>query len=297
MTLWKDPKWYGAEKRIEQLDDHIHRTGQARFGLKTYVKNEKLEAVIRHFNRVAQKYDFMNSLLSFGIHHVWKRKAVRLLALKHDDWVLDVCGGTGDLARLAASRIGPKGKVVIYDINRAMMAVGRQKVAGSPLSESIFWMQGNAEDVTFADNSFDAAMVGFGIRNLTHMKKGFQEMHRILKPGGKFLCLEFSKPTHPVFRMVYDFYSFNIMPMLGKLIVGSAESYACLSETIRMFPLPDELSAMLRNIGFHRVDYHRMTNGIAVAHVGLKVQSNGLLQNTNQNKSENGHGVVTGSVK
>ena len=158
MTLLKDPKWYGAEKRVEQLDDHIHRTGLARYGLKTYVKNEKLEAVIRHFNRVAQKYDFMNSLLSFGIHHVWKRKAVRLLALKSDDWVLDVCGGTGDLARLAASRIGPKGKVVIYDINRAMMAVGRQNVAGSPLSKSIFWMQGNAEDVTFADNSFDAAM-------------------------------------------------------------------------------------------------------------------------------------------
>ena len=121
MTLWKDPKWCDAEKRIEQLDDHIHRTGQARFGLKTYGKNEKLEAVIRHFNRVAQKYDFMNSLLSFGIHHVWKRKAVRLLALKYDDWVLDVCGGTGDLARLAASRIGPEGKVVIYDISRAMM--------------------------------------------------------------------------------------------------------------------------------------------------------------------------------
>ena len=270
MALWKDPKWHDAESRKKQLDDHVQRTGQAAYGLKSYGEIEKVDAVIRHFNRVASKYDFMNSLLSFGIQHVWKRKAIRLLSLNSGDRVLDVCGGTGDLARLAASRIGPEGQVVIYDINRAMMGVGRRKLSESSLNKRIFWVHGNAENITFPEHSFNAAMVGFGIRNLTHLKKGFQEMHRVIKPGGKLLCLEFSKPANPAFRMVYDFYSFNIMPMLGQLIVGSAESYACLPETIRMFPLPGELAAILRNIGFHKVAYHRMTNSIAVAHVGLR---------------------------
>lgn len=270
MALWKNPRWYDAIKRTKQLDDHVQQTGRAAFGLKTYGETEKVDAVTRHFNRVATKYDFMNSLLSFGIQHAWKRKAVRLLALNRGDKILDVCGGTGDLARLAALRIGPKGQVIIYDINRAMMEVGRRKFFESSLNDRIFWVQGDAEKISFPEHSFNAAMVGFGIRNLTHLKKGFQEMHRVLKPGGKLLCLEFSKPTHPVFRMAYDVYSFNIMPLLGQLIVGSAESYACLSETIRMFPLPEELSAILRNTGFQRITYHRMTNSIAVAHVGLK---------------------------
>ncbi len=270
MALWKDPKWYDVEKRIEQLDDHVISTGRAKYGLKTYGENEKVEAAIRHFNRVASRYDFMNSLLSFGIQHMWKRKAIRMLALETGDRVLDVCGGTGDLAHFAASFIGLEGKVVVYDINRAMIEVGRSKLSDIPATKRIFWVQGNAEKITFPDESFDAAMVGFGIRNLTHLKRGFQEMHRVLRSGGKLLCLEFSKPTNPVFRKLYDFYSFNIIPMLGRLIVGSAESYACLSETIRMFPLPDELSDILRTIGFREVVYHRMTNSIAVAHLGIK---------------------------
>ncbi len=270
MALWKDLKWYDAKKRIEQMDDHVQQAGQARYGLKTYGETEKMDAVTRHFNRVALKYDFMNSLLSFGIQHVWKRKAIRMLALEPGDRVLDVCGGTGDLARLAALRIGRKGKVAIYDINRAMMEVGKRKISEIPLTKRIFWVQGDAEKITFSDNSFDAAMVGFGIRNLTHLKRGFQEMHRILKPGGKLLCLEFSKPTNSVFRMIYDFYSFNIMPVIGRLVVGSAESYACLPETIRMFLLPDELTAILEKIGFSNVTHQKMTNGIAVVHLGIK---------------------------
>jgi len=270
MALWKNPRWFDAKNRIEQLDDTVRNTGQARFGLKTLTEEDKVDAVTAHFNRVAKKYDFMNSLLSFGIQHCWKRAAMRMLAPAPGHRVLDVCGGTGDLALLAASRVGPEGKVVIYDINRAMMEAGKKKVAKSRLSSRIVWVQGDAERIALPDNSFDAAMVGFGIRNLTHLEAGFREMHRILRPGGRLLCLEFSKPSNLLFRSLYDFYSFNIMPMLGHLIAGSAESYACLPETIRMFPLPDELSRILRSIGFGSVHYRGMTNRIAVSHIGTK---------------------------
>jgi demethylmenaquinone methyltransferase/2-methoxy-6-polyprenyl-1,4-benzoquinol methylase len=276
MALWKNPTWFNAPERHQQVDDHIVATGQARFGIHTYRENEKYQAVMRHFNRVAPKYDFMNSLLSFGIQHVWKREAVRMLGVRPGDTVLDVCGGTGDLAILAARRAGPGGRVVIYDINRAMLEAGRHKIDAHAGLAPIAHVQGNAEQITFPDNTFDAAMVGFGIRNVTHLKQGFREMHRTLKPGGRVLCLEFSRPINPLFRRLYDFYSFNIMPLLGALIAGSAESYACLPETIRMFPLPDELSAILEEIGFQRVHYRIMTNGISVAHVGVKTSPGNL---------------------
>ncbi len=270
MALWQNPSWYDAQRRREQLDDHVSGTGKARFGIRTFQENEKVRAVMQHFNRVAPKYDFMNSLLSFGIQHVWKRAAVSMLNIRPGDKVLDVCGGTGDLSILAARRAGRAGQVVIYDINWNMMAAGRPKFDPFPELQSIACVQGDAEQIAFADHSFDVAMVGFGIRNLTHLKRGFAEMHRVLKPGGKLLCLEFSRPTQPLFRGLYDFYSFNIMPVLGQLFVGSAESYACLPETIRMFPLPAELTAMLSRIGFSQVHHRSFTNGIAVAHVGVK---------------------------
>jgi demethylmenaquinone methyltransferase/2-methoxy-6-polyprenyl-1,4-benzoquinol methylase len=270
MNLRQHPRWYDARRRYEQVDEYVEETGRARFGLRTFKEGEKYKAVIRHFNRVAPKYDFMNSLLSMGIQHVWKRTAIRMLNVQPGHRVLDVCGGTGDLAILAARRTGPEGQVVIYDINRAMIEAGRPKIDPFPDLAHIAYVQGDAERITFPDNTFDAAMVAFGIRNVTHLKRGFSEMYRVLKPGGRFLCLEFSRPTNTVFRSLYDFYSFNIMPLLGALIVGSAESYACLPETIRMFPMPDELSAMLVRIGFEQVRYRAMTNGIAVAHMGGK---------------------------
>jgi len=270
MFLWKNPKWFQSADRRQQLDRHVRTSGQARFGLKTYAEEDKAAAVRRHFDRVAPKYDFMNSLLSFGIQRAWKRAAMRRLDLQPGDRVLDLCGGTGDLAHLAAARTGSRGRAVICDINRAMMAAGRRTYAGQPLTRRVDWTQGDAEQIPFPEATFDAAMVGFGIRNLTHLKQGFQEMHRVLKPGGKFLCLEFSRPTNAVFRTLYDFYSFNIMPLLGQVIAGSAESYACLPETIRMFPLPPELVAILEDCGFIAVDYHAMTNGMVVAHLARK---------------------------
>ena len=270
MDLWKNPRWFDEGKRKEQLDDFIEDSGTARFGIRTYNESEKYKAVMRHFNRVAPKYDFMNSLLSMGIQHVWKRAAIRMLNIRAGEKVLDVCGGTGDLSILAARRTGRNGQVVIYDINRAMIQAGRHKIDPYPELGHISYVQGNAEEITFPDATFDVAMVGFGIRNVTHLKRGFGEMHRVLKPGGRILCLEFSRPVNPLFRALYDFYSFNIMPLLGELIAGSAESYACLPETIRMFPLPDELSDIFAKIGFEKLRYRSMTNGISVAHVGIK---------------------------
>ena len=271
MTLVKMPRWFDASRRQEQLDEHVAATGRARWGSRTFGESEKYKEVMRHFTRVAPKYDFMNSLLSFGIQHVWKRAAVRMLGVRPGDRILDVCGGTGDLAMLAGRRAGRSGQVVIYDINRAMLLTGRPKIEACPFGRRIVHVQGDAERISFPDRSFDAAMVGFGIRNVTHLKAGFAEMHRILKPGGRILCLEFSRPTNPLFRSLYDFYSFNVMPLLGQWVAGSAESYTCLPETIRMFPLPDELADLLRGIGFTQVRYRRMTNGIAVAHVGEKI--------------------------
>ncbi len=270
MAFRQNPRWFDARHRQAQLDEHVRVTRQAQFGIRTFHEREKYKAVMRHFNRVAPKYDFMNSFLSMGIQHVWKRAAIRMLHIGRGERILDVCGGTGDLAILAARRTGAQGQVVIYDINRAMMTAGRNKIDPCPELSHIQYVQGDAEQIAFPDRSFDVAMVGFGIRNLTHLKQGFGEMCRVLKPGGRLLCLEFSRPTNPLFRMLYDFYSFNIMPLFGQLIVGSAQSYACLSETIRMFPLPDELSAILAEIGFDPVHYRRMTNSIAVAHVGVK---------------------------
>lgn len=271
MAFWENPRWFNATRRQEQLDGHIEATGKARFGIRSFEENEKFLAVRRHFNRVAPKYDFMNSLLSFGIQHVWKRAAIRMLGIKQGDKILDVCGGTGDLAILAAHRTGARGQVVIYDINWEMMAAGRPKIDPFPDLANIHYTQGDAELIAFDDHTFDVAMVGFGIRNLTHLQRGFTEMHRVLRPGGRFLCLEFSRPTNTLFRALYDFYSFSIMPLLGQLIAGSAESYACLPETIRMFPLPYELSAMIEDIGFEQVTYRSLTNGIAVAHTGVKI--------------------------
>jgi len=270
MPLWKNPTWFKDTQRQEVLDPYVRRTGQARFGLKAYAEEEKATAVRRHFDRVAPKYDFMNSLLSFGIQRAWKRAAIRLLDPQPGNRVLDLCGGTGDLAHLAATRTGSGGRAILCDINLAMMTAGRQTYGSHPLNRQVTWVQGDAEKIPFPEATFDAAMVGFGIRNLTHLKQGFQEMHRVLKPGGKFLCLEFSRPTNALFRTLYDFYSFNIMPLLGQLLAGSAESYACLPETIRMFPLPDELAAILADCGFKHVTYQRMTNGMVVAHLAAK---------------------------
>jgi demethylmenaquinone methyltransferase/2-methoxy-6-polyprenyl-1,4-benzoquinol methylase len=270
MRLHVKSPWLDHRGRRQQLDEAIRKTRTAYFGFQKVAEEEKQGRIARHFDKVARKYDLMNSLLSFGIHHAWKRAAVRSLALPAGARVLDVCGGTADLGILAARAAGPAGKVLVYDINRTMMSHGRPKVDAAGLGRRVEFVQGNAEAISFPDNRFDAAMVGFGIRNVTHMKTAFAEMFRALKPGGRVMCLEFSKPAWPVFRWLYDLYSFYAMPWLGQLIAGNRAGYLLLTESIRLFPTPEELVQLLSEIGFVDVTYRRLTNGIAVAHLGVK---------------------------
>ena len=240
------------------------------FGYKRVPIKDKVQWVMDHFNTVAKKYDFMNTVLSGGIHHLWKRTAVNLLELRPGQTVLDVCGGTGDLALLAARAVGPTGQVLLYDMNWAMIERGRPRVSTSCVGDRIRYVQGNAEIMGLEKEVFDAAMIGFGIRNLTDMKKGLKEMVRVLKPGGKLMCLEFSMPTAPLFRKLYDLHSFYIMPLLGKIFVGSEQAYLYLPESIRLFPPPDTFSQLFEKVGLTHVRYKKKTNGIAVIHVGQK---------------------------
>ena len=266
----KKTTWLDKQSKSDRPGEQTDREALVYFGYQKIPREEKVQQTCLHFETVARRYDFMNTLLSFGIHYLWKRAAIRMMELQPGDRVLDVCGGTGDLSILAHRSVGPAGQVVLYDINRAMIQAGKTKPTHSSVRSRIRYVQGNAEALSFPDSYFDAAMVGFGIRNVTRMEKGFGEMHRVLRPGGKLMCLEFSKPTAPLFRFLYDFYSFKIMPFLGELLAGSRKAYTLLPESIRTFPMPDELADMLKRIGFSRVVYRRLTNGIAVVHLGKK---------------------------
>lgn len=255
----------GSNRKHEESREEL-----AYFGYRKVPAKEKVGYVLRHFNSIASKYDFMNTILSFGLHYPWKRWAVETLRLKPGDRVIDVCGGTADLSILAARAVGPKGRVILYDINRAMIEGGRPKVATASLSGRVDYVQGDAEWISFPHGQFEAAVVGFGIRNLTHMEKGLFEMYRVLKPRGRLMCLEFSLPTSFWFGWLYDFYSFHIMPLVGKLLADNRNAYLYLPESIRKFPQPGELARMLRKIGFSRVTFRRLTNGIAVIYTGVK---------------------------
>ncbi|PID73687.1 MAG: bifunctional demethylmenaquinone methyltransferase/2-methoxy-6-polyprenyl-1,4-benzoquinol methylase UbiE [Desulfobacterales bacterium] len=239
-------------------------------GFQRIEKTAKAGWIRTQFDAVADRYDFMNTLLSGGIHHLWKRTAIRWLAPKPGDRILDLCGGTGDLALSAARITGTPSSVVLCDINRNMMNAGRRKPAGRELRRRLSWIQGDAEALPFADNSLDAAMAGFGIRNLTDMDAGLAEIHRVLRPGGVFVCLEFSRPATPVFAALYDLYSFYLMPVLGGLITGSRSAYTYLPESIRLFPDPPALADRLHAAGFRDVDWIRLTDGIAALHRGRK---------------------------
>jgi demethylmenaquinone methyltransferase/2-methoxy-6-polyprenyl-1,4-benzoquinol methylase len=258
-------KWYTRKKRLEQLEKHVSITGTAQFGFTSYAESHKVQRVNQHFDTIANRYDLMNTVLSLGIHYAWKRRAIKALMIKPGEKVLDVCGGTGDMARLSALATGEKGVSIVYDINRRMIEQGEKKAI-----KGATFIQGDAECISFRDNSFDAVSIGFGIRNLTHLETGFKEIFRVLKKGGAMCCLEFSKPDNTFFRYLYDLYSFKIMPSIGGFFTGSKEAYTAFPESIRAFPLPDELNLILKKIGFKDIKVKKLTNGIAVIHSGKK---------------------------
>jgi demethylmenaquinone methyltransferase/2-methoxy-6-polyprenyl-1,4-benzoquinol methylase len=240
---------------------------QTHFGYQTVDEAEKAGRVRAVFDSVASKYDLMNDVLSFGMHRVWKAYAVAVAGVRPGDHVLDIAGGTGDLARAFAAQTGAQGRVVLTDINEAMLRVGRDRLLdeGSVVPAAVC----DAERLPFADQSFDLASVAFGLRNMTHKEAALREMARVLRPGGRLLVLEFSRVAEPL-RKPYDWYSHQVMPRLGQLIARDADSYRYLAESIRMHPDQAALKAMLQGAGFGHVDVHNLAGGIVALHVGIK---------------------------
>lgn len=234
------------------------------------MKKNKAKTVRSYFDHIALKYDMMNTLLSFGIHFFWKRKAIKAGRLKAGDRVIDLCGGTADLSIAAGKIVSVTGNVVLYDFSREMMAAGTAKIRKAGLSKIVLPVCGDAQMISFPQNSFNTAFIGFGLRNLTDIEKGLKEIYRILKPGCCLVCLEFSEPVTPWFRKLYNLYSSCILPLAGKIITGSEEAYTYLHDSIRAFPLPDQLADMMKKAGFKTVTYKRLSNGIAAIHLAVK---------------------------
>ena len=219
------------------------------------------------FESVAPKYDIMNDLMSAGLHRIWKAYTVQVANLKEGDQVLDIAGGTGDLALAFAKKVGSTGRVVHTDINLAMLSTGRDRLVNAGLV--LPTLVCDAEKLPFPDQQFDLVSVAFGLRNMTHKDLALQEMCRVLKPGGKLLVLEFSKVAKPL-EKAYDWYSFNVLPRLGKWVAGDDASYRYLAESIRMHPGQEELKALMKNSGFGHVDFHNLSAGVVALHVGIK---------------------------
>jgi len=240
------------------------------FGFKTVATAEKVSLVANVFHNVAAKYDVMNDVMSFGIHRLWKRFTIDCSGVRPGQKVLDLAGGTGDLTALFSRRVGPTGQVILADINASMLNVGKDKLRDMGLVNNISYVQANAEALPFADNSFDVITIAFGLRNVTDKDAALRSMLRVLKPGGRLLVLEFSKPTEAWLSKAYDLYSFKILPGMGQLIANDRESYQYLAESIRMHPDQDTLKQMMQQAGFAEVSYHNLTGGIVALHRGYK---------------------------
>ncbi len=240
---------------------------ETHFGFETVDETQKASRVRGVFDSVASKYDVMNDLMSLGLHRAWKAYTVAVANLHEGDRVLDLAGGTGDLARAFARKVGEKGLVVHTDINEAMLRRGRERLLdeGLVLPTTLC----DAEVLPFATGSFDLVSVAFGLRNMTHKDRALAEMNRVLRPGGRLLVLEFSKVAPPLAK-AYDWYSFNVLPRIGQLVAGDAHSYRYLAESIRMHPGQAELKAMMKSAGFGHVDVHNMSAGVVALHVGIK---------------------------
>jgi demethylmenaquinone methyltransferase/2-methoxy-6-polyprenyl-1,4-benzoquinol methylase len=241
------------------------------FGFKRVAAEEKASLVRGVFDSVAEHYDIMNDLMSMGVHRIWKRIAVQLSNVRKGEQVLDLAGGTGDLTTLFEQRVGDEGNVVLADINAQMLRTGRNRLIDRGLVGNVQYTQVNAECLPFADNSFDCVCIAFGLRNVTDKDAALRSMYRVLKPGGRAMVLEFSHPIDPITEKVYDFYSFNLLPKIGKWVAKDEDSYRYLAESIRMHPKQDELKAMMEAASFERCEYFNMTQGIVAVHRGYKI--------------------------
>ena len=237
------------------------------FGFQTVDELQKAGRVRGVFDSVASKYDVMNDLMSMGLHRAWKAYTVAVANLREGQSVLDIAGGTGDLARAFAKKVGPKGTVVHTDINEAMLRQGRDRLLDEGIALPTLICDG--ESLPFATGTFDLVSVAFGLRNMTHKDKALAEMSRVLKPGGRLLVLEFSKVAPPLAK-AYDWYSFNVLPRIGQLVAGDAQSYRYLAESIRMHPGQAELKALMQTAGFGHVDVHNLSAGVVALHAGIK---------------------------
>jgi demethylmenaquinone methyltransferase/2-methoxy-6-polyprenyl-1,4-benzoquinol methylase len=241
------------------------------FGYRKVAADDKAGLVGQVFDSVAERYDVMNDLMSFGIHRLWKRFAIGSGRVRSGEAVLDLAGGTGDLTRRLAPLVGPEGRVVLADINESMLRVGRDRLTDEGLVGNIEYALANAEALPFPGAAFDCIYIAFGLRNVTDKDRALAEMYRVLKPGGRLLILEFSHPVTPGLKPAYDLYSFSVLPVLGRLVANDAGSYRYLAESIRMHPDQESLIDMMRTSGFENCDFHNLTGGVVALHKGYKL--------------------------
>ncbi|MFL0804995.1 MAG: bifunctional demethylmenaquinone methyltransferase/2-methoxy-6-polyprenyl-1,4-benzoquinol methylase UbiE [Agarilytica sp.] len=240
------------------------------FGFEQVKVEDKANRVAGVFHSVAAKYDVMNDLMSGGVHRIWKRFTIELSGVRKGNTVLDIAGGTGDLTRKFSTLVGEEGRVVLSDINDSMLNVGRDKLTDLGIAGNVSYAQADAQYLPFPDNTFDCITIAFGLRNVTDKALALRSMLRVLKPGGRLLVLEFSKPTNPLIEKIYDKYSFSLLPTMGKIIANDADSYRYLAESIRMHPDQDTLKKMMEEAGFEQCKYHNMTGGVVAVHKGYK---------------------------
>jgi len=256
-----------SEDRANTVEDNDNTTD---FGFTRVDRDAKAGMVRGVFDSVASRYDLMNDLMSGGIHRLWKRFTIELCAVRPGQTILDIAGGTGDLAARFSRLVGQDGKVILADINAAMLEVGRDRLIDKGASDNIEVVQADAQYLPFADNSIDCITIAFGLRNVTDKAIALQSMLRVLRPGGRLLVLEFSKPTSPLLGKIYDQYSFQILPAMGRLVAQDADSYRYLAESIRKHPDQETLLGMMEDAGFVESRYHNMTGGVVAVHQGFK---------------------------
>ncbi len=255
---------------MSEKQSQSEQTDQTHFGFKQVAKDNKASMVAEVFHSVAAKYDVMNDLMSMGIHRLWKRFTIDCSGVRKGHKVLDLAGGTGDLTAKFSRLVGDSGQVVLADINNAMLSVGRNKLRDRGIVNNVEYVQANAEALPFPDNTFDVITIAFGLRNVTDKDKALASMYRVLKPGGRLLVLEFSKPQNEMLTKAYDLYSFHVLPKMGKLVANDSESYQYLAESIRMHPDQQTLKEMMENAQFEQVTYHNLTGGVVALHRGFK---------------------------